>query len=103
MKFLKTPPKPLAKIDEAIVRDVSLYIVENRLKNVLSKMERPTKKEFPKVAGLLLQDAIEDYEKDFGHSAKEIAQEYKRVHKQLMAACADLLKPVWLDILEGEY
>jgi len=104
---VRQPVKPLCKIDIAIVNDVSFYITENRLRNVLSKEDRPSHKEFGKVAGKLLQDALEDFEKDRDLKVKDIAQEYTRVSKECMKIACALTRgengQTWVQICEGEF
>lgn len=95
--------EPMADTDLRMVEDISLYLNENRLRAVMSKLEQPTQKDFGKISGLLLQDALEDFEGDYDIEVKKMATEYTRVAKAMRKLAVDTLRPFWVDMLEGEF
>jgi len=89
-----------AEMNEA-VENMDQYINENRLKNVLSHIGVIKQKDFGKVCGLLAQDVILDYLKDYDPLPEK--KDWKLVTKQTSNSCALLLRNSWLDILDSEY
>jgi Rnl2 family RNA ligase len=101
----RTPKVPV-EIPEHIkgyVENISGYITENRLKNVLSKIGEVGQKDFGKVSGLFVKDAIEDFLKD-NEGFKELEKsEQKMVTKNAGRLSAELIRPAFLDIIDGTY
>ena len=85
------PEVPDFSDDETFSRLLS-YINENRIKSVLSK-ETPSFKEFGRLNGLVLQDAIKDFEKDNEIIVKEyFGDKWNDAHKQIQGMSAQLLR-----------
>ena len=58
--------------ENALATDLTAYFTENRISNVLSKeAEIKGWKDFPKLAGLFFQDAVEDFNQDTDANLKE--------------------------------
>lgn len=93
--FIFTP-----EMDKA-VEDIDQYINENRLRNVLSHFGEIKQKDFGKINGLLCQDVVLDYLKEY--EPLEDKKEWKKVTKCVQTTTALLLRSKWLDILDGEY
>lgn len=94
----KDKPREDANLSEnmkGIFEDVSTYITENRLSNVISKIGAITSKDFGKVVGLLIQDAIEDYQFEVMNngSLKEfVGDEWKAFNKELKFISSNILR-----------
>lgn len=81
----------------ALLNDVSEYITENRVNNVISKIGKVTNKDFAKVAGLLVQDAVEDYEKDTENDLKHMVEDHwKKFAAALNREALTVARPVIL-------
>lgn len=88
----KTPPKELDEDAKAFLGVVD-YITDNRLNNVMSKVGEVDKSMFPQLMGLLIQDAIEDFEKDTGKSWSDLDKGVRKaVQKELQKPARDLVK-----------
>ena len=72
------------------------YICDARLDNVLSKRDIPTVKMFGVIMGELYDDAVDEWELD---NSEELCQG-KHI-KLLKKECALVMKPRWLDIIDG--
>lgn len=71
----KTPsvlPDDVSEILESVLE----YCTESRVHSVISKIGEVTNKDFGRVGGLLVQDMIEDYEKDTDTSLKEVVEDH---------------------------
>lgn len=80
---------------QAILEDLLLFITENRLDNVVSKIGAITHKDFGKVSGLLVQDAIESYEEEvlLGWSLRDlIGDDWEAFNKEIMTEAQDTLR-----------
>ncbi|ADM79877.1 RnlB-B RNA ligase 2 [Aeromonas phage phiAS5] len=97
--------KELSEKDKALVLDISRYITDNRLKNVLSKMGTPKTNEFGKVLGLMSKDVQKDYERDEldGVSVKESADEAGRVMRLINTEIGNMIRPNWVSICDGDW
>ncbi|QAX98490.1 RNA ligase 2 [Aeromonas phage AsFcp_2] len=97
--------KELSEKDNALVLDITRYITDNRLKNVLSKMDTPNTNEFGKVLGLMSKDVQKDYERDEldGVSVKEAADEAGRVMRLINTEIGNLIRPNWVSICDGDW
>ena len=85
---------------QKLVKDFSQYLNENRLSNVLSKIDRTTitQKDFGKVLGMLIQDAKEEFERDEYEISKD---DWKGVGKSVNKIAGEVLRKEWLNILDG--
>jgi len=90
MKVPKTSTKktPTSK-SQALTQIAEDYINENRLNNVLSKMEQiPSGKEAIKLIGLLAKDALDEFKRDYEEEFKTLEpSEQKDVTKHVSAQC----------------
>jgi Rnl2 family RNA ligase len=100
----KTASIKLPEEVKEIVDNLLIYITENRLRNVLSKIGAVTKKDFGKILGEFNRDIIEDFKKDHGDIISELGKEYKkRVGKHLNHKAASLIKQNFLNIVDGNF
>lgn len=81
----------------------SLYLTENRLRNVLSKLGEVTQKDFGKVSGLLLQDAKVEFERDEYDETAIHPDDWKVLKKSLMNISNQLMRVNWLNILDKTF
>jgi Rnl2 family RNA ligase len=98
-------PKEIPEHLKPYLESIGEYITENRLKNVLSKIDPSTinQKSFGMLSGTLVKDALEDYIKD-NEGFKELPkEEQKQVTKNAGRLSAELIRPVFLDILDQVY
>lgn len=102
-KTLKAPVE-LSEQQTEVYEYVGSYLTENRLKNVLSKIGEVTQKDFGKIMGLLVQDALEDAQGDSGVNYKEqLGDEWKRVIKLINNDASVLIRSNFLNILDGNF
>lgn len=85
------PPRKESESEKMYVNGVIDYINENRLNNVLSKIGEVDKSKTFMVMGLLVQDAIEDFDKDNELCFKDLDKpERKYINKRLQ----DVARPI---------
>lgn len=98
--------KPMKNIPPHVLNlqnEVVQYINENRLKNVISKIGEVTQKDFGKILGLMSKDVMEDFSKD-NESVLELSHEdRKMVTKLLNNEVGNLLRPLFVNIIDGNF
>lgn len=95
----KAAKKPYKLTDELmpLYESFCAYVNQNRLDSVLSKEGKVEQKDFGKVAGLLVQDAKEDYVKDNGEIEKD---DWKAIAKGIKRHAENEVRYDWLNILD---
>jgi len=79
-----------------------LYLVPNRLRNVLSHIGQVTEKDFGKVMGLFVQDALKDYLKDNEEKFNILdKKEQDMIKKEMQRKAADIIRPNFRDIVNN--
>lgn len=95
----------ISQADNELIDSAASYVTTARLSNVLSKEGVPTTKEFPKIAGLLLKDVLQDFAEDFGQDLEDMTLEVKRVKRELLRLCMDCVRGEggerWVNICDG--
>ena len=94
------PQEPMSLTDEALFMSLSLYITTNRFNAVVSKEKELTSKDFGRILGLFMQDAIKDFDdnydgKDEDITARDIANDWKRVNKELQKVASEIVREYW--------
>ena len=84
-----------------IINDVSQYINKNRLRSVLSKLGPVTNKDFSKIMGLFVVDALDAYEKD--NYGVLNADDYKAAKRDINKVASTLIRANFLNILDGAF
>jgi Rnl2 family RNA ligase len=105
-KKKKTPRKPFEwSVEGAKIYSIlSTYITENRLKNVLSHGHVIGQKDFGKLMGLMSKDTWNDFIKDHKDSFKCLeGKEQKRIKKSMNKWIADVIRPNFMNIIDGEF
>lgn len=100
---VSTNKKPKEPVPEHILnlQEKSLeYITENRLENVLSKIDSLTEKEFGKLMGLFSQDVVGDFSKEHEEYDQLDNKEKKLVSKFINKECANLIRKDFVNILD---
>lgn len=83
---------------------ISRYVTENRLRNVLSKLEAITQRDFGKLAGLFNKDIIEEFQKDYGDTFEKLDKtDRKKVTKEMSKIAATLIRDNFVNIINGEF
>lgn len=82
---------------------VSLFITENRLRNVLSHMGPVTKKDFGKIAAAFNKDIIEDFSKEYSDFGLLEKKEVKRINKEMGRLSTKLIREHFLNIIDGNF
>lgn len=104
---IKKNTKPVAKLNDQqnkYIQDISEYINENRLKNVISKVGEVTQKDFGKILGLLMQDTLKDYSKDTNKNPKkDLDTEWKQVQNALQKDASELIRKNFVNIIDGQF
>jgi Rnl2 family RNA ligase len=95
-----TKPVDLSEQGEVVLAAVNANLTTNRLSNVLSKesVEGLTGKDFGRIMGLLMQDALAEYSDEFTLSAKEVAgEEWPLVSKALIREATTLTRTYFIE------
>jgi Rnl2 family RNA ligase len=87
------------------VEELLLYVTENRLRNVLSHAEYGINdKVFGRLMGSLAQDVYGDYMKDREDQYNSLdKKEQGLLKKEMQRACAELIRPNFRNIIDGEF
>lgn len=98
----KPKPKVVMSLGECIVLDeICKYLNENRINAVVSKIGTVTGKEFGKVLGMFVQDALNDYCTDNECNVrKEHGERWGVLQKEVQNAAIAELRKVWTDLIE---
>lgn len=99
-------PKQVVKLSDAGKEKVTTliqYVTENRLRNVLSKIGEVTQKDFGKILGLMTQDVLEDYNKDFSDLPELEKAEDKLVKKLVSQEIAGLIRPNFRNMIDNMF
>lgn len=100
-KKQKVPKKPfkLPEHIKPIMEEFNCYLTENRLNNVLSKMDATsvTHKDFGKVLGAFVQDAKSEFERDEYEISKD---DWKLMAKSVNKEAGNVVRGQWLNILD---
>lgn len=92
----------LGDIAKKALDEISSYITENRLRNVISKEGTFSEKDFGKLMGLYTKDVFGEYFKDHNFEGIE-KQEQKVITKKVSTQSATLIRKNFLDIIDGEF
>lgn len=89
--------EPLSDEDTTLHMALSTYLTENRLNAVISKEKEVTQKDFGRILGLFMQDAIAEYEEqlEYGNRARYMADEWDRVNKSLQKIASQIVRKYW--------
>lgn len=96
-KSHEKPVKPQVEIPEHVqkcIEQISQYINENRVNNVISHVGEVTTKDIGKIIGLTSKDVLEDYTKDY--KLPEDKTEYKMVTNYLQKEVSKTVRNVLL-------
>lgn len=98
----------LDAIDLQNFEDLTAYLTDNRLSNVISKVGQPKQTEFGKIMGLLSQDAQADFLKDLGGTEMSdlsfedvFGDNSKYCKKKFGKLTADFVRERWVDLLDA--
>lgn len=105
-KKIKRPRPKLSKQAENLQEEVSAYINENRLNNVLSKVGeidwvklQGDKVQMGKIAGLFAQDALKDFQKDFSREFEALEKtDQKNIKTFVSKECVKFVKSVQMPV-----
>ena len=95
--------EPLSEEQQGYLDTLLSLLNENRLRNVLSKINGVTDKDFGKIMGLLTKDIMEDFLKDCGGYKKLDKKDTKRIQKALGKEVSFLLREYFLDIIDRTF
>jgi len=94
-------PVVYSKIVTDQMEEISKYVTDNRLSNILSHHGEIGSKDFGKITGMLSRDVLEDYLVDNEEMYNILGNQEKgvvRKHGQIL--CASLFKPKFLEMKE---
>jgi len=83
--------------------NLTRYVTENRLRNVLSKVGAVQSKDMSKIVGLLAKDALEDFSSDFPKWKELKKEEQKKVTSKLSPLVVNLVYSHWKEIVKGNF
>lgn len=97
-------PVELSEADKATLEEFTTYLTENRLKNVLSKIDATnlTAKDFGRVMGLTVQDALEEIERNHGAFIEQF-ENPTLAKKTFTNEASNLVRERWGQILNNEF
>ena len=84
---------------KSILNNLLQYMNENRLNSVLSKIEQITNKDFGKVLGLMVQDMLEDYNKDDGELNNLEMVDQKKIRKTLNSLVSEFIRKPFVNLV----
>jgi Rnl2 family RNA ligase len=94
----------LSEAASQLFGEISSLVTENRLRNVLSKTGPITQKEFGKLLGLLMQDAFEEFNKDWAEDFAKLGKdESKTINKMANQSAAGLIRTNFLNIIDETF
>ena len=83
----------LSEASQSVLHNLTSYVTESRVVSVISKIGKVGTKDFQRILGLTVQDAIEDYEKDTDVNVKDVCgEEWKSVLKMLNGLSAHIVR-----------
>jgi len=101
---IKPEKKPLelpSELEGHLV-EINTYVTENRLRNVLSKMEKITDKDFGKILGIFMRDVFEECLKD--DKFNDLSKTNRKIlSKFVNKEIALLIRKNFLNIINGEF
>lgn len=101
----KREPLKINKTISPIMDELSLYITENRLHNVLSHIGKITQKDFGIVNKEFIADVMKDYFLDNGNQIIDSLKKEDRkiLNKMLNKQTTNLIKKNFINIIDGNY
>lgn len=93
------PQEELSEHDKVLFGHISGYLVESRLNAVISKEKELTQKDFGRILGLFMQDAIKDFDDDFDGEevcVRDTADDYKRLNRELQKVAQLVVRGYWV-------
>lgn len=96
--IIAKPLKPLSVHDNAMFLSLSTFVNENRLNAVISKEKELTSKDFGRIMGLLMQDALAEFAETYDSEdtvALDTLDEPKRVKKELQKLATVIVRNYW--------
>ncbi|AFN37364.1 RNA ligase [Vibrio phage phi-pp2] len=93
----------LTEEQEKLHAAFSCYLTENRLRNVLSKLETVTQKQFGMISGLFIKDAKDEFERDELNETAIARDDWDVIKRSLTNIANEILRKNWLDILDGNF
>ena len=83
----------LSEASQSVLHNLTSYVTENRVVSVISKIGKVGTKDFQRILGITVQDAIEEYEKDTEVDVKDVCgDEWKAVLKILNGWSAHIVR-----------
>ncbi|ALF01930.1 RNA ligase [Citrobacter phage Margaery] len=97
-------PSELSETDKAKLNEFTCFLTENRVKNVLSKIDSAnlTAKDFGRVMGLTVQDALEEIERNYGPFLEQF-ENPTLAKKTFTNEASNLVRENWGAILNNEF
>lgn len=97
-------PVALSESDSAKLNEFTCFLTENRVKNVLSKIDSAnlTAKDFGRVMGLTVQDALEEIERNYGPFLEQF-ENPTLAKKTFTNEASNLVRENWGAILNNEF
>lgn len=97
-------PSELSETDKAKLNEFTCYLTENRVKNVLSKIDSAnlTAKDFGRVMGLTVQDALEEIERNYGPFIEQF-ENPTLAKKTFTNEASIIVRANWGAILNNEF
>ncbi len=99
-KFEFTPSEQA----QDLIDEILTYVTENRLRNVLSKMEQVTDRHFGMIVGNMNRDIMDEFLKDFKERFVGLEdKERKLITKRMGHEVMTLVRKHFVNILDGQF
>lgn len=98
-----TPEYKFSELGLTLLDEVSAYVCEARLRNVISKIGTITDKQFGMLMGLTVKDVLEDFLKDFEQFQTLDKPERRAFQKKVNGMVKDLIRPNFLNIIDNTF
>lgn len=85
-------------VQNTLISEIELYVTENRLRNVISKIGEIQDKDFGKLLGGMIKDIIIEYKKD-----NKIDENFNIVLPAIKKSITILIRKNFLNIIDGEF
>ena len=74
----------LSEASQSVLHNLTSYVTESRVVSVISKIGKVGTKDFQRILGLTVQDAIEEYEKDTEANVKDVCGDEWKVVLEIL-------------------
>lgn len=94
----------LSESEKEYCYNIFAFVTENRLRNVISKMEEITDKDFGKVAGLFTKDVLDEFKKDHMAELDAFDKDHLRlIWGEVKTKCIEMVRTNFVNIMDKNF